>query len=49
MVTVDASSVREQAVTLRLAGKSRREIEEILGPVSNSTLSDALAGTPPPE
>jgi AcrR family transcriptional regulator len=50
MITVtNSSSVREQAVTLRLAGKSRREIKQILGPVSNSTLNDALAGTPPPE
>ena len=50
MITMtDPSSIREQAVALRLAGKSRREIKEILGPISNSTLNDALAGTPPPE
>jgi transposase len=39
--------LREQAVTLRRAGKSRREIKEILG-VGNSTLGPALRGEPPP-
>jgi transcriptional regulator with XRE-family HTH domain len=34
---------------LRRAGKSRRQIQEILGPMSNSTLNDALQGEPPPE
>jgi predicted transcriptional regulator len=34
---------------LRRAGKSRRQIKEILGPMSNSTLNDALQGEPPPE
>jgi DNA invertase Pin-like site-specific DNA recombinase len=43
------SHLREQAIALRLEGKSRMEIKEILGPISNSTLNDALAGTPPPE
>jgi AcrR family transcriptional regulator len=42
-------SIREQAIALRLAGKSRREIKEILGPVSNRILDDALRGTPPAE
>ena len=39
--------LREQAVTLRRAGKSRSEIKEILG-VGNSTLGPALRGEPPP-
>jgi len=34
---------------LRLAGKSLREIKEILGPMSNTTLHNALKGTPPPD
>ena len=34
---------------LRRTGKSRRQIKEILGPMSNSTLNDALQGEPPPE
>ena len=40
---------REQAIALRRAGKSRREIKEILGIASNSTLDDLLTGEPPPE
>jgi len=40
--------LREQAVTLRRQGKSRRQIMEILGPMSNTTLNDALKGEPPP-
>ena len=40
---------REQAIALRRAGKSRREIKEILGIAGNSTLDDLLAGVPPPE
>src|SRR5262245_4696814 len=40
---------REQAIALRRAGKSRREIKEILGVGSNATLNDLLAGEPPPE
>jgi transposase len=40
---------REQAIALRRAGKSRREIKEILGIAGNSTLDDLLAGEPPPE
>jgi len=40
---------REQAVALRRAGKSRREIKEILGIAGNSTLDNLLAGVPPPE
>jgi len=45
--TVD--SRREQVVALRRAGKSRREIKEILGIASNETLGKLLAGEPPPE
>lgn len=41
--------LREQAVTLRRQGKSVRQIKTILGPISNSTLNDALKGEPPPE
>ena len=40
--------LRERAAALRREGKSRREIKEILGPMSNSTLDDALRGVPPP-
>jgi transposase len=41
--------LREQAVILRRQGKSRREIKQILGPMSNTTLNEALQGEPPPE
>ena len=44
-----ADSRREQAIALRRAGKSRREIKEILGITSNETLGKLLAGEPPPE
>ena len=44
-----ADSRREQAIALRCAGKSRREIKEILGVGSNETLNNLLAGEPPPE
>jgi transposase len=40
---------REQAIALRRAGKSRREIKEILGVTSNATLDKLLTGEPPPE
>src|SRR6266699_1671653 len=39
----------EQVVMLRREGKSRREIKQTLGPMSNATLNDALKGEPPPE
>jgi len=45
--SVPLSQVREQAVALRRAGKSRREIKEILQIRSNRVLNDALAGEPP--
>jgi hypothetical protein len=41
--------VRSQAIALRRAGKSRRQIIEILGIGSNATLNDAPRGEPPPE
>lgn len=41
--------LREQAVALRRAGKSRAEIKQILGIGSNETLGKALRGEPPPE
>jgi transcriptional regulator with XRE-family HTH domain len=41
--------LREQAIALRRAGRSRREIRQILGIGSNSTLNKVLAGEPPPE
>jgi len=39
----------EQVVMLRREGKSRREIKQTLGPMSNATLNDALKDEPPPE
>lgn len=44
-----ADRLRERAIALRRAGRSRREIKEILGIGSNQTLSEALQGEPPPE
>lgn len=41
--------LRERAIALRLEGKSRREIKQILGPMNNSTLDQALQGVPPPD
>jgi hypothetical protein len=43
------SQVRDEAIALRRAGKSVREIREALGPVGKRTLSAALKGTPPAE
>jgi len=40
--------LRERTIALRLAGKSRREIKEILGIGSNETLNNAIRGVPPP-
>ena len=40
--------LREQAIALRRAGKSRREIAEILSITSHDTLNEALRGEPPP-
>jgi hypothetical protein len=39
--------LREQAIALRRAGKSRREIKELLAIGSNATLNEALRGEPP--
>ncbi len=39
--------LREQAIALRRAGESRREIKELLGIGSNQTLNEALRGEPP--
>lgn len=41
-------ALREQAIALRRAGKSRRQIKEILRISSNATLNQALSGEPPP-
>jgi len=41
--------LRGRVVALRRAGRSRREIKEILGITSNGTLDRALRGEPPPE
>lgn len=46
--TPAALQLREGAVALRLAGKSRREIRQILRIRSNETLNDALRDVPPP-
>jgi hypothetical protein len=40
--------LRGQAVALRRAGKSVRQIKEILGPIGNGALHEALRGEPPP-
>jgi len=40
--------LREQAIALRRAGKSVRQIRRILGPIGNRALNDALRGEPPP-
>ena len=39
--------LREQAIALRRAGRSRREIKDLLGIGSNQTLNEALRGEPP--
>jgi hypothetical protein len=44
--TQELDYLREQAVALRRQGKSRRQIKEILGPMSNATLDEALRGEP---
>jgi transcriptional regulator with XRE-family HTH domain len=41
------AELREQAIALRRAGKSRREIKHILQIGSNQTLNEALRGEPP--
>jgi transcriptional regulator with XRE-family HTH domain len=46
--TATLTQLREQAVLLRRAGRSRREIREILQIKSNEQLNHALRGEPPP-
>ncbi len=41
--------LRGQAIALRRAGRSRREIKALLGIGSNATLDKALRGEPPPD
>jgi transposase len=41
--------LRERAIALRREGKSRTEIQAILGSVSRSTLNEFLQGVPPPD
>jgi hypothetical protein len=41
--------LRVQAVALRRAGKSVRQIRQIIGPIGNRALHEALLGEPPPE
>jgi len=45
---LSSDELRTQAIALRRAGKSRREIIEILDIRSNTTLNNALRGEPPP-
>lgn len=45
----ELDQLREHAVALRRQGRSRRQIMEILGPMSNAALNEALQGEPPPE
>jgi len=46
----ELARLREDAIRLRRAGKSRREIKEILGFIGNSTLNQILQDEPlPPE
>lgn len=40
--------LRDQAIALRIAGKSRREIKDITGILRNQTLDEMLRGVPPP-
>jgi Homeodomain-like domain len=41
------TQLREQAIALRRAGRSRREIRELLAITSNQTLNEVLKGEPP--
>ena len=45
----EMADLRERAVQLRREGKSRRQIKEILGMMSNSLLDDALRDESAPE
>jgi transcriptional regulator with XRE-family HTH domain len=44
---IEFPQLREQAIALRRAGKSRREIKELLAITSNQTLNEVLKGEPP--
>jgi hypothetical protein len=44
---IEFPQLREQAIALRRAGKSRREIKELLAITSNWTLNEVLKGGPP--
>lgn len=43
-----ADLIRPEAIALRRLGASRRQIKQILGVSNHETLSQALAGEPPP-
>jgi hypothetical protein len=45
----DLDQLREHAIALRRGGKSVRQIKQVLGPIGNRALHDALRGEPPPE
>lgn len=45
----DHAALRAEAVALRRAGLSRRQIRDRLGPLADGTLTDLLEGEPPPE
>ena len=45
----ELARLRERAAALGREGKSRRDIQAMLGPMSNSTLNDILTGTAPPD
>lgn len=45
---IDFQQLREQAVALRRAGRSRTEIKALLGVRNNDALTEMLRGVPPP-
>lgn len=45
----ELDDLREKAVAPRRAGMSVRQIKQVLGPIGNRVLSDALRREPPPE
>jgi hypothetical protein len=47
--TEELLRVKEQAIALRRAGMSRRQIRETIGSISNAMLNWALQGEPPPD
>jgi transcriptional regulator with XRE-family HTH domain len=48
-MSTSLAELRVRAVALRRAGKSRREIKELIAIGSNSTLNEVLRGEPPPQ